>query len=95
MGFASIVLANVALILGNRSSRAAAREMFRPNAALWWVIGGALAALAVSLYAETARAIFRFAPLTPPQLALCALPALLALAGMTLAKIVPTSLRPR
>lgn len=95
MGFASIVLANVALILGNRSSRAAAREMFRPNAALWWVIGGALAALAVSLYAETARAIFRFAPLTPPQLALCALPALLALAGMTLAKIVPTSLRRR
>jgi Ca2+-transporting ATPase len=91
MGFASIVLANIALILGNRSSHAGWREMLRPNRALWWVIGIAVAALAVSLYVEPLRAIFRFAPLTPPQLAAAALPAALALVGMTLAKLA----RPR
>jgi Ca2+-transporting ATPase len=88
MAFASIVLANIALILGNRSSRGGWREMLRPNRALWWVVGGAVAALALSLGVEPLRAIFRFAPLAPMQLVVSALPAVFALAGMALAEFV-------
>ena len=61
--------------------------MFRPNRALWWVIGSASLALGLALYVEPLRAIFRFAPLDASQLALCALPALGALGAMTLAKL--------
>ncbi|MBI3780631.1 MAG: cation transporting ATPase C-terminal domain-containing protein, partial [candidate division NC10 bacterium] len=40
-------------------------------AALWWVLGGALAFLALVLYVPFLRALFRFAPLGAADLALC------------------------
>jgi len=86
MGFAAVVMANIALIIGNRSRHASLRELLRPNAALWWIVGGALIALALTLYVPQARDIFRFAMLSPRALAASALPALVVLAGMLLAR---------
>jgi Ca2+-transporting ATPase len=64
MGFAAIVAGNLALIFVNRSHvRSAWRMLREKNAALWWITGGTLAALAAVIYAAPVAAIFRFAPL--------------------------------
>lgn len=71
--FAAIVFANVGLLFVTRSRERTALEMLRePNAALWWIVAGALAALAAAIYLPPAAAIFRFAPLGVPELALAA-----------------------
>ena len=63
IGFAAIVFGNLALILAKRSrERTILAMLSRPNPALWWVIGGALAALAATLYLPALAAVFRFAP---------------------------------
>jgi Ca2+-transporting ATPase len=63
IGFAAIVFGNLALILAKRSrERTILAMLSRPNPALWWVIGGALAALAATLYLPALAAAFRFAP---------------------------------
>jgi len=64
IGFATIVFGNLALILANRSrERTILGTLSRPNPALWWVIAGALAALASALYVPAIAQVFRFAPL--------------------------------
>ncbi len=69
LGFATIVLGNVALILAYRSrSRTIVETLRRPNAALWWVVAGALGALAAALYVPPAARLFRFAPLGAAEL---------------------------
>jgi Ca2+-transporting ATPase len=69
MTFAAVVLGNIGLILSNRSSQATLPETLRrPNRALWWIVGGALLGLALALYVEPLREIFRFAPLSWAQL---------------------------
>jgi Ca2+-transporting ATPase len=70
VSFATIVFGNIGLILTSRSSeRSLLQTLWRPNAALWWVIGGAIAALAAAIYWPPAAEVFRFAPLGPPELA--------------------------
>jgi Ca2+-transporting ATPase len=70
LGFATIVLGNLALILACRSrSRTILETLRRPNPALWWVVAGALGALGAALYWPAAAALFRFAPLGPRELA--------------------------
>jgi Ca2+-transporting ATPase len=64
LGFAAIVFGNLALILASRSSeRTILDTLLRPNPALWWVIGGALAALFAAIYLPAAAQVFRFEPL--------------------------------
>ena len=64
LGFAAIVFGNLALILASRSrDQTIFDTLLRPNPALWWVIGGTLAALAAALYVPAAAEVFRFAPL--------------------------------
>jgi Ca2+-transporting ATPase len=66
LGFAAIVFGNLALILANRSSaRPLLATLGRPNPALWWVLGGTLAALAAAIYLPPVAGLFRFSPLTP------------------------------
>jgi Ca2+-transporting ATPase len=73
--FATLVTGNLALILSNRSARGSLWTTLRtPNTTLWWVIGGALALLAASLYLPWAVNVLRFAPLPLHELAAaCAL----------------------
>jgi Ca2+-transporting ATPase len=72
MAFATIVFGNLGLILANRSATRTVLETLRaPNPALWWVMGGTLCGIALSLYVPYLRDLFRFAPLHPADLALC------------------------
>ena len=84
IGFAAIVLSNLALILGERSRRGDVREMLRPNRALWWVIAGAFVALVLAVYVPPAARIFRFEPLAAGDWIASALPAIFVL-GVTFA----------
>jgi Ca2+-transporting ATPase len=73
-GFAAIVFGNLALIHATRSRDRLLSDTLRlPNPALWWITGGALTALAASIYLPPAADIFRFAPLPGDYLAGAAL----------------------
>jgi Ca2+-transporting ATPase len=73
-GFAAIVCGNLALIHATRSRDRLILDTLRlPNPALWWITGGALAALAASIYVAPVADIFRFAPLPGGLVALAAL----------------------
>jgi Ca2+-transporting ATPase len=70
--FTTFIIANLALLLANRSStRVIVATLRSPNPALWWVIGGALAVLAVVLYVPFARDLFRFSRLHKIDLVVC------------------------
>lgn len=70
--YTTLIVANLGLILTNRSwSRTILETMSAPNAALWWVIGGALAFLAAALYVPYLRELFGFAYLHFIDIAIC------------------------
>ena len=61
IAFTALVIANLALILTNRSWTRTIKDTLRtPNRALWWVLGGTLLFLALVLYVPALRHIFRF-----------------------------------
>ena len=61
LGFTALIIANLGLILTNRSwSRTILKTLRSPNAALWWVLGGALLFLGLSLYVPFLRGLFLF-----------------------------------
>ncbi|MBS0336446.1 MAG: cation-translocating P-type ATPase [Proteobacteria bacterium] len=65
IGFAAIACCNLAMIHSTRSRDLSVfSSLARPNAALWWVTCGTLAALASALYVPAVAKIFRFAPLS-------------------------------
>ena len=71
LGFAAIVLGNLAMIFANRSrSRSILATLVRPNPMLWWMTAGTIAALALTLYLPSVAAAFRFAPLGAGDLGL-------------------------
>lgn len=70
--FATLVVANLMLILANRSwTRTITATLRAPNAALWWVVGGAFAVLALAIYVPFLRSLFRFSILHPLDIAIC------------------------
>ena len=71
LAFATLVVANLALIFVNRSwSRTFLQSVRAPNKALWWVMGGGLVLLLLVLEVPALRELFRFAPLHADDLAL-------------------------
>ena len=73
MSFACLVIANLGLILTNRSwTRSILATLRIPNPALWWVIGGALAFLALVISVPFLRGLFSFGPLHLWELVLVA-----------------------
>jgi Ca2+-transporting ATPase len=78
MSFATLVIANLGLILTNRSWTRSITTMLRiPNPALWWVAGGALAFLVLVVTVPFLRDLFSFGPLHRWELGL------IAVAGLT------------
>ena len=70
--FTTLVIANLSLILTNRSwSRGAGSIVRSPNAAMWWVMGGTLTFLALALSVPFLRGLFHFSVLHPDDLLLC------------------------
>jgi len=70
--FTTLVVANLSLIVSNRSwSRTIIANLRSPNTALRWVMGGALFFLAVVLYVPALRHLFGFAMLHWIDLLIC------------------------
>ncbi len=70
--FSTLIIANLALILTNRSwSQTIISTLRTPNRALWWVLGGALVFLGLVLYVPFLRNLFRFSTLHPVDIAIC------------------------
>jgi len=64
LSFTTLIFANLGLILTNRSwSRTILSTLRCPNAALWWVLGGALFFLGIVLYVHFLRDLFHFSRL--------------------------------
>jgi Ca2+-transporting ATPase len=73
MTFMTIVIANLCLILTNRSwSETILTSLRTPNRALLWVFIGTLVCLFLVLYIPALQDLFRFGPVMPSDLLLCA-----------------------
>jgi Ca2+-transporting ATPase len=71
MAFVTLVAGNLAMIVANRASHAAAtKALFAVNVPLVWVGGGTLAMLAATLYSPPLAGLFGFAPPSPSGIAL-------------------------
>jgi P-type Ca2+ transporter type 2C len=70
--FTTLILANLGLIISERSSsRLSLKVLKSPNAALWWVVGGGLVFLALVLYVPFLQQLFSFSVLHLIDLAIC------------------------
>lgn len=70
--FTTLIIANLGLILTNRSwSKTIMASIRTPNPALWWVIGGAMVFLGLVLYVPFLRTLFRFNFLHLIDLTIC------------------------
>jgi Ca2+-transporting ATPase len=89
MGFAAIVVANVALLFVTRSrSRSVVQTLREPNPALWWITAGALGALLASIYLAPVAAVFRFAPISAAELAAAAAAGVLGVSWYEVRKLL-------
>jgi Ca2+-transporting ATPase len=72
LSFTTLVVANLGLILTNRSWSRSVLSMFRmPNAALKWILGGAIMFLAIVLYVPFVKDLFHFSTLHFIDLVIC------------------------
>jgi Ca2+-transporting ATPase len=72
MAFTTLVVANLGIILTNRSwSRSIWKMAMVPNSAVWWVIGGTILFLTLALTVPPLRNLFHFAPLHRIDLLIC------------------------
>ena len=72
LAFTTLVLANIGLILTNRSwADGLIRSLRAKNIALWWMVPGALAMLAAVLSIPFLRRLFHFSKLHPQDLVMC------------------------
>jgi P-type Ca2+ transporter type 2C len=70
--FTTLIIANIGLILTNRSWSRSILSTFRlPNAALWWVLGGAALFLGTALYMPFLIELFRFDTLHIADIFIC------------------------
>ncbi len=70
--FTTLVIANLGLILTNRSWEHTIWHVRRqPNRALWWILGGTLTLLGFVLYAPFMRDLFEFAYLSSLDIGIC------------------------
>jgi Ca2+-transporting ATPase len=89
LAFTTLVLANLGLILANRSwSELIVQTLARPNPAMWWIVAGAAVFLGLALYTPWLRGIFHFDLLHGHDLALCLAGASAGLFWFELLKLV-------
>jgi len=86
--FTALVLANLAMIVTNRSwSRSLFGILKTPNAAMWWVVGTAFTVLPLVLYVPMLRGLFHFSTLHASDVALCLGAGVLSLAWFETLKV--------
>lgn len=72
LSFTTLIIANLGLILTNRSWSSTIFTTLRsPNSALWWIMGGAVTFLGFVLYFEPLQSLFSFSFLHLNDLLLC------------------------
>ncbi|MBP2681807.1 MAG: cation transport ATPase, partial [Candidatus Krumholzibacteriota bacterium] len=72
LAFTTLIIANLALILTNRSwTRTILSTLRSPNTALWFVLLGAAVFLGLVLYVPVLRDLFKFDVLHPVDLGIC------------------------
>jgi Ca2+-transporting ATPase len=87
--FTSLILANLGLILSNRSgARSVFTTLRTPNTALWWVVGGAIAFLSMALSIPRLQSMFQFSQLHVGDILLCLLTAFVSIAWFELIKVM-------
>lgn len=78
--FTTLIVANLALIVINRSwSRSAMASLSTPNPAQWWVISGGIIFLGLVLYVPFLRTLFKFEVLHGIDLITCILAGIISL----------------
>jgi Ca2+-transporting ATPase len=91
--FATLVVANICLILTNRSWSRTIVSMFKePNAALWWVVGGAAVMLALVLNVPFLCNLFHFSQLHTTDILLCIAAGVVSIAWFELLKLLKIKL---
>jgi Ca2+-transporting ATPase len=89
LGFAALVSGNVGLIFANRSHILTAWEVLRhPNRALWWIAGGALAALIAVIHVPELARLFSFGAPAAAHLAGACAAGFASVAWYDLAKVL-------
>ena len=87
MCYTTLIIANLGLILTNRSrTRTILATLRSPNAALWWVLSGATVFLTLVLSVPSLRSVFRFSILHPLDIAICLGAGVLSIVGFELFK---------
>jgi Ca2+-transporting ATPase len=87
--FAALVTSFLAIILANRSwSQSILGSLRNPNPALWWVLGGAVACLALVLIWPVAQRLFHFAPVQGLDLLLACLAGFASILWFELYKVL-------
>lgn len=70
--FTALVFSNIAMIVASRSwSKSLLGILRTPNAAMWWVVGGACAVLTLALCVPMLRGLFHFSTLHGNDVSLC------------------------
>jgi len=93
--FTTLIIANLCLILTNRSwSRTILSMMKSPNAALWWVLSGALVFLGIVLYVPQLRELFKFSYLHGTDILICAAAGIFSILWFEMMKIVHRKRQP-
>lgn len=91
LAFTVMVVASAGLILASRSrSQSFLATIGRRNAALWWIVGGALAFLALVLYVPALRELFKFGRLHSVDFGIASLAGISCIAA---SEVVKRSLR--
>jgi P-type Ca2+ transporter type 2C len=87
--FATLVVANICLILTNRSWSRTIISMFKePNRALWWVVGGATIMLTLVLSVPFLRDLFHFGRLGLNDVMMCVAAAVISIAWFEMLKLL-------
>lgn len=90
LAFITLVVANLGLILTNRSWDRTIFSMFRePNRALWWVLGGATVAMTLLLNVPLLREMFHFGRIHPADILLSIAAGIASVLWFELLKLTP------
>ena len=85
--FTTLVLANMGLILTNRFlTRNVLTSLRVKNRSLWWILGSATVLLGLVIYVPFLSELFRFSPLSLPDIGLCLAAGVFSIAGCDLIK---------
>ena len=94
--FVTLVLANLGLILTNRSwSHTIVSSIRVPNRSLWYVVTGALVFLSLALYVPFLRGLFRFSMLHPIDILICVIGGFVSIGWFEAYKYVHNHIMPR